>query len=53
MDSWVGVRLFSDAAPDELPADRFDRLLTLEREAGRRDPYRAVARLIHISGRAV
>jgi S-adenosylmethionine-dependent methyltransferase len=48
VDSWVGIRLFSDAAPDELPADRFEELLTLEREAGRRDPYRAVARLIHI-----
>jgi S-adenosylmethionine-dependent methyltransferase len=52
LDSWVGIRLFSDLAPDDLPADRFDELATLEREAGRRDPYRAIARLIHIAATA-
>lgn len=46
--SWVGVRLFSDLAPDDLPAERYDELVRLEREAGRRDPYRLVSRLIHI-----
>ena len=53
LDSWVGIRLFSDLAPDDLPADRFEELATLEREAGRRDPYRAVGRLIHIAATAV
>jgi S-adenosylmethionine-dependent methyltransferase len=46
--SWVGVRLFSDLAPDDLSPERFEQLEDLEREAGRRDPYRSVARLIHI-----
>ena len=53
VDSWVGIRLFSDQAPDDLPAARLEELATLEREAGRRDPYRAVARLIHIAATAV
>jgi SAM-dependent methyltransferase len=53
VESWVGIRLFSDQAPDDLPADRFEELVTLEREAGRRDPYRSVARLIHIAATAV
>ena len=52
IDSWVGIRLFSDQAPDDLPADRFEELARLEREAGRRDPYRAIARLIHIAATA-
>jgi SAM-dependent methyltransferase len=50
--SWVGIRLFSDLAPDDLPPERFQQLVTLEREAGRRDPYRSVARLIHIEATA-
>jgi hypothetical protein len=53
IDSAVGIRLFSDAADDELSDDAFDHLLRLEREAGRRDQYRAVARLIHMSATAV
>ncbi|MEP7060425.1 MAG: methyltransferase domain-containing protein [Actinomycetota bacterium] len=52
-ESWVGVRLFSDSAPEDLAPERFERLLTLEREAGGRDPYRGVARLVHITARAV
>ncbi len=52
MDSWVGIRLFSDLAPDDLPAERFEELLQLEREAGRRLEYRRVARLVHISATA-
>jgi SAM-dependent methyltransferase len=50
---WVGIRLFSDIAPDAVPDADFDRLLALEREAGRREPYRSVARLVHIGARAV
>jgi S-adenosylmethionine-dependent methyltransferase len=53
LDSWVGIRLFSDQAPDDLPGGRFEELATLEREAGRRDPYRAMARLIHMAATAV
>jgi 2-polyprenyl-3-methyl-5-hydroxy-6-metoxy-1,4-benzoquinol methylase len=52
VDSWVGIRLFSDLAPDDLPVERFQELLTLEREAGRQPSYRSVARLIHISATA-
>lgn len=53
VDSWVGIRLFSDGAPDDLSPERFEDLLTLEREAGQRDSYRGVARLIHIAALAV
>jgi hypothetical protein len=31
----------------------YDRLVTLEREAGHREPYRSVARLIHLSATAI
>ena len=51
-DSVVGIRLFSDAADDDLTHEAFERLLRLEREAGRRSPYRDVARLIHIAATA-
>jgi hypothetical protein len=53
MDSWVGIRLFSDLAEDELPVERFERLVRLEREAGHRDSYRSIARSIHIGATAV
>lgn len=52
-DSAVGIRLFSDLADDDLPDEAFDQLLRLEREAGLHEPYRAVARLIHLSATAV
>ena len=52
-DSAVGIRLFSDLVDDDLPGEEFEQLLRLEREAGRHDPYRAIARLIHISATAV
>jgi SAM-dependent methyltransferase len=51
-DSWVGIRLFSDLAPDDLTPERLELLADLEREAGRRDPYRSVSRLIHIAATA-
>jgi SAM-dependent methyltransferase len=53
LDSWAGIRLFSDVAPDVLSDADYDRLLTLEREAGRREPYRSAARLIHLSATAI
>jgi SAM-dependent methyltransferase len=52
LESWAGIRLFSDAAPDDLSPERFQALLDLEREAGKRDPYRSVARLFHVLARA-
>jgi S-adenosylmethionine-dependent methyltransferase len=52
-DSAVGIRLFSDLADDDLADEAFEQLVRLEREAGRHDRYRAVARLIHLSATAV
>jgi hypothetical protein len=47
---WFGVRVFSDhrneAAP---PPGELEPLLAAEVEAGRRDPYRAVAALAHLT----
>jgi SAM-dependent methyltransferase len=51
-DSWVGIRLFSDLAPDDVTPERLELLADLEREAGLRDPYRSVSRLIHIAATA-
>ena len=53
LDSWVGIRLFSDLAPDALSDAEYDQLLSLERAAGEREPYRSAARLIHLSATAV
>lgn len=50
--AWYGVRLFTDHwATEEPPAD-FDALLAVEEQAGRRDPYRAIAALTHTIARA-
>ena len=48
----VGIRLFSDHAPEDLGAERYTALLELARDAGRLDPYRRLARLIHVVARA-
>ena len=53
LDSWVGIRFFSDLADDDLPPQRFEELLFLEREAGTREPYRSAARLVHLAATAV
>jgi SAM-dependent methyltransferase len=49
---WYGVRVFTDAAPPDapLPADGRQLALLLEAEerAGREDPYRQVAALLHL-----
>jgi S-adenosylmethionine-dependent methyltransferase len=45
---WVGIRLFSDLAPDELDSSAYQSLLDLERSAGSVEPYRRVSRLIHL-----
>ncbi|PBC72076.1 methyltransferase family protein [Streptomyces sp. TLI_235] len=50
---WYGVRVFTDAAPDEAtPVDgrQLAQLLDAEERAGRQDPYRQVAGLLHLVG---
>ncbi|MGX4692627.1 class I SAM-dependent methyltransferase [Streptomyces sp. JNUCC 63] len=51
LHAWYGVRVFTDTAADgaEPPAD-VEVLLTAEERAGRTDPYRAVAALLHLCG---
>ncbi|MFF4155627.1 class I SAM-dependent methyltransferase [Streptomyces sp. NPDC001678] len=51
--AWYGVRVFSDLAEDGAtpPAgEGLERLLAAEERAGRTDPYRAVAALLHVCG---
>ncbi|HZX40100.1 MAG TPA: methyltransferase domain-containing protein [Streptomyces sp.] len=53
LHAWYGVRVFTDNVPDEaeLPAaDELERLLAAEDRAGRTDPYRRVAALLHLCG---
>ncbi|MET7574664.1 methyltransferase domain-containing protein [Streptomyces sp. NPDC005492] len=51
LQSWYGVRVFTDTAPEgaEIPAD-VESLLAVEERAGRTDPYRSVAALLHLCG---
>ncbi|MFD7709063.1 class I SAM-dependent methyltransferase [Streptomyces sp. NPDC059786] len=51
LHTWYGVRVFTDLAPDgaEVPAD-LESLLAAEERAGRTDPYRRVAALLHLCG---
>jgi SAM-dependent methyltransferase len=51
LHAWYGVRLFTDQAADGTPppADT-QALLAAEELAGRTDPYRAVAALLHLCG---
>ncbi|MBO7939389.1 methyltransferase domain-containing protein [Streptomyces antibioticus] len=51
LQCWYGVRVFTDTAPDgaEIPQD-VDTLLAVEERAGRTDPYRSVAALLHLCG---
>lgn len=54
LHAWYGVRVFTDAAPDRVPAPQdphaYARLIDAEERAGRMDPYRAVAALLHLCG---
>ncbi|OMI37771.1 methyltransferase [Streptomyces sparsogenes DSM 40356] len=51
LHTWYGVRVFTDLAPDDSGVpDDWDRLLEAEDRAGRTDPYRAVAALLHLCG---
>ncbi|WP_225446854.1 bifunctional 2-polyprenyl-6-hydroxyphenol methylase/3-demethylubiquinol 3-O-methyltransferase UbiG [Streptacidiphilus sp. PB12-B1b] len=51
---WYGVRVFTDQAPEGTPAPsdpaQLARLLDAEEQAGRTDPYRTVAALLHLVG---
>ncbi|MFF4208230.1 class I SAM-dependent methyltransferase [Streptomyces sp. NPDC001796] len=49
--AWYGVRVFTDTAADDaaVPADP-ETLLAVEERAGRTDPYRGVAALLHLCG---
>ena len=51
LESWYGVRVFTDHFGERMPGEDLPEVLELEWEAGRRDPYRSVARLIHLVGR--
>ncbi|MFJ1970843.1 class I SAM-dependent methyltransferase [Streptomyces sp. NPDC087903] len=51
LQAWYGVRVFTDTAVDgaDIPAD-IEALLAAEERAGRTDPYRSVAALLHLCG---
>ncbi|CAL9291785.1 methyltransferase domain-containing protein [Streptomyces griseoincarnatus] len=51
LHTWYGVRVFTDTAADDavLPDD-LDAVLAVEDRAGRTDPYRGVAALLHLCG---
>ena len=50
--AWYGVRVFTDTAPgDALPPPDLEALLACEERAGRTDPYRQVAALLHVIAR--
>lgn len=53
LHAWYGVRVFTDNVPVEceLPAaNELERLLAAEDRAGRTEPYRRVAALLHLCG---
>lgn len=50
-EAWFGIRVFSDHLTGRPVDDRFEDILAVERRAARRDPYRRVARLIHLVAR--
>ncbi|MFI2199590.1 class I SAM-dependent methyltransferase [Streptomyces sp. NPDC020192] len=51
LHAWYGVRVFTDTAADDAPVpDDVETLLAAEERAGRTDPYRGVAALLHLCG---
>ncbi|OLZ69264.1 SAM-dependent methyltransferase [Streptomyces sp. IMTB 2501] len=51
LHAWYGVRVFTDTATDDTPIpDDLETLLAAEERAGRTDPYRGVAALLHLCG---
>jgi SAM-dependent methyltransferase len=51
LEAWYGVRVFTDHLGNQPPNSDIDDILELEWQAGCRDPYRRVARLIHVVAR--
>ena len=51
VEFWYGVRIFTDHLGDNMPGEDLPGMLELEWEVGKREPYRSVARLIHVVGR--
>ncbi len=51
LENWYGVRVFTDHLEDRPVGPELLEILEAEWEAGRRDPYRGVARLVHLVGR--
>jgi S-adenosylmethionine-dependent methyltransferase len=50
--AWYGVRVFTDTVPgDAEPPPDLETLLACEERAGRTDPYRGVAALLHVIAR--
>lgn len=51
LHAWYGVRVFTALAADDAPVpDGVEALLAAEERAGRTDPYRGVAALLHLCG---
>ncbi|NKQ28890.1 class I SAM-dependent methyltransferase [Streptomyces galbus] len=51
LHAWYGVRVFTDTTPDGAePPDGLETLLAAEERAGKTDPYRGVAALLHLCG---
>ncbi|MFD5452985.1 MULTISPECIES: class I SAM-dependent methyltransferase [unclassified Streptomyces] len=51
LNAWYGVRVFTDTAADGAAVpDDLGTLLAAEERAGRTDPYRGVAALLHLCG---
>ncbi|MEU8890960.1 methyltransferase domain-containing protein [Streptomyces sp. NPDC048442] len=53
LHAWYGVRIFTDNVPNEappLPEEELAQVIALEDRAGRTDPYRRVAALLHLCG---
>ena len=53
LERWYGVRVFTDHLDDRTSDPDLQDLLDAEWEAGWRDPYRRVARMVHFVGRKI
>jgi SAM-dependent methyltransferase len=53
VEQWYGIRIFTDHFGDAPPDERFAAILELEAYAATLDPYRQLARLVHMVGRRV
>lgn len=50
VSAWYGIRVFTDHVGAQAPGADLPAILSAEFEAGKRDPYRRVARLLHVVG---